>query len=202
LDEKQKSGKFGPDGLAIRAESHQRNSFRSAPARYRFGTRCIVLSVQIVHGPGHIGNDGRSETHRHLNPLGWGPKGRWFKSSRPDYTKPPLTRGFCACWDGVSGPVDTPSVSLRVPMGFYFCPERAGAPRGAGLCSPIQRRNASGWGYSIDAEMSGPSSDCVSPKRNASPASGPMNTRNSRHGVPQRHLFEPIRVPTSGDYGQ
>ena len=51
---------------------------------YRFGTRCIVLSVQIVHGSGHIGKDGRSETHRRLNPLGWGPKGRWFKSSRPD----------------------------------------------------------------------------------------------------------------------
>jgi hypothetical protein len=51
---------------------------------YRFGTGFIVLSVQIVHGPGHIGKDGRSETDRHLNPLGWGPKGRWFKSSRPD----------------------------------------------------------------------------------------------------------------------
>jgi aryl-alcohol dehydrogenase-like predicted oxidoreductase len=45
---------------------------------YRFGTRCNVLSVQIVHGRGHIGNYGRSETHRHLNPLGWGPKGRCF----------------------------------------------------------------------------------------------------------------------------
>jgi hypothetical protein len=43
-------------------------------AWYRFGTRCTVLSVQIVHGPGHIGNDGRSETHRRLNPLGWGRK--------------------------------------------------------------------------------------------------------------------------------
>jgi hypothetical protein len=31
---------------------------------YRFGTRCIVLSVQIVQGPGQIGNYGRSETHR------------------------------------------------------------------------------------------------------------------------------------------
>ena len=51
---------------------------------YRFGTGCIVLSVQIVHGPGHIGNYGRSETHRRVSPLGWGPKGRWFKSSRPD----------------------------------------------------------------------------------------------------------------------
>jgi hypothetical protein len=51
---------------------------------YRFGTGCIVLSVRIVHSRGHIGRDGRSETHRHLNPLGWGPKGRWFKSSRPD----------------------------------------------------------------------------------------------------------------------
>ena len=33
-----------------------------------------------------IGNDGRSRTHRHLEPLGWGPKGRWFKSSRPDFS--------------------------------------------------------------------------------------------------------------------
>jgi hypothetical protein len=54
---------------------------------YRFGTRCIVLSVQIVHGPGHIGRGGRSGTHRHRLPLGWGPKGRWFKSSRPDFFK-------------------------------------------------------------------------------------------------------------------
>jgi hypothetical protein len=53
-------------------------------AQYRFGTGCTVLCVQIVHRPGHRGNDGRSETHRHLDPLGWGPKGRWFKSSRPD----------------------------------------------------------------------------------------------------------------------
>jgi hypothetical protein len=56
---------------------------RELPSWYRFSTRCTVLSVQIVHGAGHIGNDGRSGTHRHLNLLGWGPKGRWFKSSRP-----------------------------------------------------------------------------------------------------------------------
>ena len=37
--------------------------FEPAPW-YRFGTGCTVLSVQIVHGPGHIGNDGRSGTHR------------------------------------------------------------------------------------------------------------------------------------------
>ena len=53
-------------------------------AQYRFGTGCIVLFVQIVHGPGHIGRGGRFGTHRHRLPLGWGPKGRWFKSSRPD----------------------------------------------------------------------------------------------------------------------
>jgi hypothetical protein len=52
--------------------------------RYRFGTRCIVLSVQIVHGTGHIGHAGRSGTDLHESPAGWGPKGRWFKSSRPD----------------------------------------------------------------------------------------------------------------------
>jgi hypothetical protein len=38
-------------------------------AWYRFGTGCIVRSVQIVHRSGQIGHDGRSETHRHLNPL-------------------------------------------------------------------------------------------------------------------------------------
>jgi hypothetical protein len=54
------------------------------PPWYRFGTGCIVLSVQIVHGCGHIGRGGRSGTHRHRLPPGWGPKGRWFKSSRPD----------------------------------------------------------------------------------------------------------------------
>jgi hypothetical protein len=71
------------------------SSTRSAAAPwYRFGTRCIVLSVQIVHGPGHIGRDGRSGTHRHLNPLGWGPKGRWFKSSRPDLAKARFQSGL------------------------------------------------------------------------------------------------------------
>jgi hypothetical protein len=28
--------------------------------------------------------------------FGWGPKGRWFKSSRPDLAKPPRMRRFCA----------------------------------------------------------------------------------------------------------
>jgi hypothetical protein len=65
----------------------QSSTLRPSPW-YRFGTGCIVLCIQIVHGPGHIGNDGRSKTYRHLNPLGWGPKGRWFKSSRPDYGRP------------------------------------------------------------------------------------------------------------------
>jgi hypothetical protein len=51
---------------------------------YRFGTQRIVLCVQIVHGRGRIGRSGRSRTHLHRLPVGWGPKGRWFKSSRPD----------------------------------------------------------------------------------------------------------------------
>ena len=33
---------------------------------------------------GTLGTRGRSGTHLHLSPVGWGPKGRWFKSSRPD----------------------------------------------------------------------------------------------------------------------
>jgi hypothetical protein len=39
------------------------------------------------HG-GTLGTRGRSGTHLHLSPLGWGPKGRWFKSSRPDFFSP------------------------------------------------------------------------------------------------------------------
>jgi hypothetical protein len=70
---------------------------RSEPVPwYRFGTGCIVHYVQIVHGRGRIGRFVRSRTYRHPEPLGWGPKGRWFKSSRPDYTKPPAKLGFLA----------------------------------------------------------------------------------------------------------
>ena len=31
---------------------------------------------------------GRVGTHRHQMSSGWGPSGRWFKSSRPDIRKP------------------------------------------------------------------------------------------------------------------
>jgi hypothetical protein len=32
---------------------------------------------------------GRPGTHLHQPPVGWGPKGRWFKSSRPDFAMGP-----------------------------------------------------------------------------------------------------------------
>ena len=51
---------------------------------YRFGTGCIVLSVQSVHLRKRQGREGRPGTHTHHLLAGWGPKGRWFKSSRPD----------------------------------------------------------------------------------------------------------------------
>ena len=51
---------------------------------YRFGTDRYVRCVQIVQKRGRIGRSGRSRTHRRPEPVGWGPKGRWFKSSRPD----------------------------------------------------------------------------------------------------------------------
>jgi hypothetical protein len=60
------------------------NSAEFAPW-YRFGTGCIVRCVQSVQGRGHIGQVGRSGTDLHQSPVGWGPKGRWFKSSRPDF---------------------------------------------------------------------------------------------------------------------
>jgi hypothetical protein len=53
-------------------------------AWYRFGTDRYVVWVQIVHECSGNGRSGRSWKQRHLNPLGWGPKGRWFKSNRPD----------------------------------------------------------------------------------------------------------------------
>ena len=70
-------------------------------AWYRFGTQRIVLCVQIVPELGHMGRIGRSGTHLHQLPVGWGPKGRWFKSSRPDETEPapagaPAPRGVAA----------------------------------------------------------------------------------------------------------
>jgi hypothetical protein len=114
----------------------------SPPPWYRFGTRCTVLSVQIVHGPGHIGNDGRSETHRRLNPLGWGPKGRWFKSSRPDYVDsvvavrprvpivPPDARlEYCFALEA----------ALTVTVGVAAAKARLG-PAGVGLVSLLVRR--------------------------------------------------------------
>jgi hypothetical protein len=66
-----------------------RRRWANRPRRswYRFGTDRCVHYVQIVHEPGLIGRSGRSRTHRYLDPLGWGPKGREFKSRRPDYRK-------------------------------------------------------------------------------------------------------------------
>jgi hypothetical protein len=52
--------------------------------RYRFGTGCSVRCVQNVHARGHGGRSGRSREQRASQPVGWGPKGRWFKSSRRD----------------------------------------------------------------------------------------------------------------------
>jgi hypothetical protein len=63
---------------------------------YHFGTGCIVHYVQIVHGRGRIGRSGRSRTRLHAEPLGWGPKGRWFKSSRPDYPEARFRSGRSA----------------------------------------------------------------------------------------------------------
>jgi hypothetical protein len=56
------------DKLRVVARTNQ------TPARpwYHFGTQRIVRSVQIVHGCGRLGRRGRSGTHRHQLPVGWG----------------------------------------------------------------------------------------------------------------------------------
>ena len=70
-----------------------------------------------------IGNDGRSETHRRLDPLGWGPKGRWFKSSRPDQARARSGSGL--------------SVSQRL---------RSGAETGAVVPAVVPTAEALIWG--------------------------------------------------------
>jgi hypothetical protein len=54
------------------------------PPWCHLGTDCNVLCVQIIHVRGRWGRGGRSGTHLHLKLFGWGPKGREFKSRRPD----------------------------------------------------------------------------------------------------------------------
>ena len=55
------------------------------PAWYHRGTDCCVRWVQKVHARGQAGRVGRDRTDRHTCGVGWGPSGRWFKSSRPDF---------------------------------------------------------------------------------------------------------------------
>src|SRR4051812_31666816 len=64
--------------------SRARSPNRKPHTWYRRGTDRYVQCVQIVQNRGRIARSGRWRTHRHDPPLGWGPKGRWFKSSRPD----------------------------------------------------------------------------------------------------------------------
>ena len=54
------------------------------PPRYQIGTGYFFRCVQDVHESGRCGRTGRSGTQRTVVGIGWGPKGRWFKSSRPD----------------------------------------------------------------------------------------------------------------------
>ena len=52
--------------------------------RVRETTDCCVLCVHGDRAWGRTGRAGRERTYLHLPCLGWGPSGRWFKSSRPD----------------------------------------------------------------------------------------------------------------------
>jgi hypothetical protein len=70
-------------GLAGRASAVEHLARRAT--RVTSGTSIGGPSErQIVHERGRMGQSGRSRTHRHPESLGWGPKGRRFKSGRPD----------------------------------------------------------------------------------------------------------------------
>jgi hypothetical protein len=56
----------------------------TATSWYHFGTGCIVRYVLCVPSRGRKGRMGRLGTHLTDLSAGWGPSGRWFKSSRPD----------------------------------------------------------------------------------------------------------------------
>ena len=60
------------------------------PVWYRLH-RPMRLSVPLM---GDGGTPGRGGTHCRRAHAGWGPKSRWFKSSRPDFRKPPQKRRF------------------------------------------------------------------------------------------------------------
>ena len=50
------------------------------------------------------GNNGAGPRAQRQTGAGWGPSGRWFKSSRPDCRKHALEKGFgCTCSSTVVG---------------------------------------------------------------------------------------------------
>jgi hypothetical protein len=49
---------------------------------YRTGAACAVSRVQDVQRADDGGRKGRPWTRRTCNDVGWGPKGRWFKSEQ------------------------------------------------------------------------------------------------------------------------
>jgi hypothetical protein len=96
LDETRQFTPQDPGGL-VRASYEKRVGPDSnvRPSWYRFRTDCDVQCVQIVHARQRWGRGGRSGTHLHQNPLGWGAKGRRFKIRPPRLGEsPPLKRAF------------------------------------------------------------------------------------------------------------
>jgi len=70
--------------LQSRAAFHAKRPFRNAPAAVPLWYRLLRLIRPDHPPPGTIGTPGRSGTHLLQSLAGWGPSGRWFKSSRPD----------------------------------------------------------------------------------------------------------------------
>jgi hypothetical protein len=73
-----------PEGRAARWSDGR---FRSW---YHFWYRLHRPTCPLRPHPGTQGRRGRGRTQRAVGPAGWGPSGRWFKSSRPDDRKPAL----------------------------------------------------------------------------------------------------------------
>jgi hypothetical protein len=121
--------------------------------------------------------------------FGWGPEGRWFKSSRPDYTEPPLFRRF-----RVSG-----SVAPAASAGSNRGPISSALPRRGTTGEGKEERTAvpSAWlwssaaGFSMRVTRSKPSKRDCSRLYLACPAAIPDERERAGPCVPSARMRRP-----------
>jgi hypothetical protein len=128
--------------------------------------------------------------------FGWGPKGRWFKSSRPDLTKPPHSRRFRAsrhrAFPLVRGPFGVqfpkPLCLVRTPRGA----RRSGLrPRAPG-CGPGGRGFESGRSPSSAIPLGTRDSEVMGVARSTSVAG------RLRRPIPKASPKPAVDTPRSG----